>query len=122
MSFTGTWYVVSSPDFDDDYLREEVEPYVKLKQVGDRVDGEYHIGLQMGSIDGRLQGKNQILFSFEGSDEMDEVSGAGTATVEGDRLTFTLMYHGGDEFIFECEREGSSAGKTKSKKRSRVRR
>jgi hypothetical protein len=112
MSFTGTWCVVSSADFDDDYLRMEVEPYVKLRQVGDRVDGEYHIGLQTGQIDGRLQGENQIIFSFEGSDEMDQVSGAGTATVEGDRLTFALMYHMGDNFTFECEREGSSADET----------
>ncbi len=30
MNFTGVWDVVSSPDFDNDYLRMEVEPYVKL--------------------------------------------------------------------------------------------
>jgi hypothetical protein len=113
---------VSSPDFDDDYLRMEVEPYVKLRQAGDRVDGEYHIGLQTGEIDGRLQGENQLLFSFEGSDEMEQVSGAGRATIEGNRLTFTLMYHRGDDFTFECEREGSSTGGTQSKKRGRTRR
>ena len=35
MSFTGTWDVVSSPDFDD-YLHMEVAPYVKLRQEGDQ--------------------------------------------------------------------------------------
>ncbi len=30
MNFTGIWDVVSSPDFDDDYLRMEVDPYGKL--------------------------------------------------------------------------------------------
>ena len=31
MNFTGTWDVVSSPDFDDDYLRMEVAPHVRLR-------------------------------------------------------------------------------------------
>ena len=30
MNFTGIWDVVSGPDFDDNYLRMEVDPYVKL--------------------------------------------------------------------------------------------
>jgi len=33
MNFTGIWDVVSSPDFDDDYLRMEVSPYVKIYRV-----------------------------------------------------------------------------------------
>jgi hypothetical protein len=40
-SFTGTWVVVSSPDFDEGYLRMEVDPYVILKQSGERVEGKY---------------------------------------------------------------------------------
>lgn len=103
MSFTGIWQVMSSPDFDDDYLEMETEPYVELRQTGDRVDGQYHLGLQRGNIDGHLQDKNQMIFSFEGMDEMDEVNGAGIATVEGDHLTFTLMYHRGGEYTFECK-------------------
>jgi hypothetical protein len=39
--FTGTWQVVSSPDFDEGYLRMEVDPYVMLKQSGERVEGKY---------------------------------------------------------------------------------
>jgi hypothetical protein len=65
MSFTGVWDNVSSPDFDDAYLNEEVEPYLKLKQLGRRVTGNYHVGLQQGSIDGRLQSDELVLFSFE---------------------------------------------------------
>lgn len=84
MDFTGAWRIVSSPDFDDDYLSEEVEPYVKLRQSGDRIDGEYHVGLQSGEIDGRLQGEDQIIFSFAGMDEMDEVNGTGTIAMDGE--------------------------------------
>ncbi len=103
MNFTGTWDVVSSPDFDDDYLHMEVSPYVRLRQEGDCVTGEYHLGLQTGSVDGRMEDDNRIVFSFEGMDEMDPVNGAGTATLQDNRLIFKLMYHGSDDFTFECE-------------------
>lgn len=104
MGFTGTWNVVSSPDFDEGYLHMEVEPYLTLNQRGERVEGRYQVGLQTGDLYGRLESKNFIFFSFEGMDEMDEINGAGTATLDGDRLTFELRYHQGDEYTFECER------------------
>lgn len=82
----------------------ETRAHVTLRQAGNRVEGKYHIGLQTGTIDGRLQDACHIIFSFEGMDELDPVNGAGTATLEDDRLTFTLMYHMGDTFTFECVR------------------
>ncbi len=104
MSFTGVWDVIASPDFDDDYLHMEVDPYISLEQEGKQVTGEYHVGLQQGSIDGRVKGETSVLFTFEGNDEMDEVNGAGTITLKGDRLEFTLRYHEGDDYAFECVR------------------
>ena len=104
MSFAGRWEIVSSTDFDDDYLQEEVTPYITLKQAGKRITGNYHVGLQQGGIDGRLQSTKSVFFSFEGMDEHHEVNGAGTLTLHGDRLTFVLMYHQGDDYTFECER------------------
>jgi len=104
MDLTGTWDVVSSPDFDDDYLHMEVEPYVKLYRVGNRIEGEYHLGLQYGDLDGQMKGDDRAVFRFEGMDEMDPVDGTATATLEGDRLIFVLSYGTGDEYTFECER------------------
>jgi len=104
MDFTGTWDVVSSPDFDNDYLRMEVDPYVKIYRIGNRLEGEYHVGLQSGDLDGRLEGDDRAIFRFEGMDEMDTVDGTATATREGDRLIFVLSYGPGDEYTFECER------------------
>jgi hypothetical protein len=104
MDLTGTWDVVSSPDFDDDYLHLEVEPYVKLYRVGNRIEGEYHLGLQYGDLDGQMKGDNRAVFRFEGMDEMDPVDGTATATLEGDRLIFVLSYGTDDEYTFECER------------------
>ncbi len=104
MNVTGTWRIVSSPDFDDDYLRVEVEPYVELAQNGNRISGSYHIGLQQGEIDGRPEGEERVGFSFEGMDEMDEVHGRGELRIEGAQLHFVLDYHQGDTFTFICER------------------
>jgi hypothetical protein len=106
MGFTGTWDVVSSPDFDYDYLSMDVEPYVTLRQDGDRVEGHYQVGLQTGYLDGRVEeGFNFFTFSFEGNDEMEEVHSSGEATLNGDHLTFELRYFLGDEYTFDCERQ-----------------
>jgi hypothetical protein len=104
VSVLGTWQVVASPDFDDDVLQADGTPEVTLRQVGDRLVGAYHIGLQTGDLDGGLQADGSAILSFEGMDEMDPVDGAATAKLDGDRLIFTLMYHQGDNYTFECER------------------
>jgi hypothetical protein len=106
-SFTGTWQGVSSPDFDEDYLGMEVDPYVILKQSGDRMEGKYQVGLQSGSLDGWLENQSFMLFSFEGIDELEEMHGAGRAMLSGDHLTFELRYFLGDEYVFDCERSKS---------------
>jgi hypothetical protein len=104
MSVIGTWAIRSSPDFEDSYLHMERPAYVTLRRDGNRIAGDFQVGLQTGSIHGRERLDGSVMFSFEGMDEMDEVSGAGTATVENDRLTLTLMYHGGDDYTFEATR------------------
>lgn len=71
---------MSSPDFDDGYLRMEVEPYVELAQSNNRVSGNYHVGLQQGEIDGRLESEGRVGFSFE---EMDKVHRHGALEIDG---------------------------------------
>jgi hypothetical protein len=103
IDLTGTWHVVSSPDFDDDYLYMETTPYVSLRQRGAEVSGDFHIGLIVGSLFGRREG-NRVLFGFEATDEMDPVTGFGTMTPQGEQMVLRLAFHLGDEFTFECER------------------
>jgi hypothetical protein len=86
MNLTGKRRIVSSPDFDDDYLRLEVEPYVEMTQRGSHMSGMYHVGLQQGDIDGRLEGEDWVGFSFEGMDEMD-ADDFGIAKMSGERST-----------------------------------
>ena len=104
MTMTGIWRITSSPDFDDAYLRMEVEPYVNLTQTGDRVSGTYHVGLQQGDIDGRIESEDRVAFSFEGMDEMDEGHGRGLLRIDDTQVQFILQYHLGDTFTFVCER------------------
>ena len=65
-NLTGTWNVVSSPDFDDDYLYMEVTPYVTLRQEGAVVSGEFHIGLIRVALD-------RIPKGVFGQDEIDQL-------------------------------------------------
>lgn len=76
--------MVSSPDFDDDYLRVEVDPYVKLYQMGSRLEGEYHLGLQSGDLGGLPEGDDRAVFRFEGMDEIYLMNGVGMATLDDD--------------------------------------
>ncbi|HEX6710428.1 MAG TPA: hypothetical protein VF068_08840 [Rubrobacter sp.] len=103
MDFTGTWDVVSSPDFDDEYLRLGGTPYVALCQNGDFVKGEYRIGVQYGTINGGAH-SDFVDFHFWGNDEMEDAFGEGEATVDGERLIFELWHYHGDEYTYICER------------------
>jgi hypothetical protein len=94
---------MSSPHFDDEYLRLTGTPYVTLRQNGDFVKGEYQIGVQSGTINGGAH-SDFFDFDFEGNDEMEEAFGEGEATLEGERLIFELRQYHGDEYTFVCER------------------
>jgi len=95
------WHVISSPDFDDDYLYMETTPTSRSarRSAGER---RFHIGLIVGSLAGRMD-EGRALFSFEATDEMEPVNGAGTIALQDGRLILTLLFHFGDEFTFECE-------------------
>lgn len=77
MDFSGTYYIVSSPDFDEEYLRLAGTPYVNLRQHEDgRIEGEYQIGVQSGTLNGYAH-SDFVDFSFGGNDEMEEAFGEG---------------------------------------------
>jgi hypothetical protein len=73
VDFTSIWDVVSSPDFDDEYLRLGGAPHVTFRQDGDFVKGEYEIGAMCGTINGGAHS------NFGGNDEMEDTFGEGHA-------------------------------------------
>ena len=102
MDFSGIWRVVSSPDFDEEYLRIGGAPYVELRQKGEFVKGDYEIGVMCGTINGSAH-SDFVDFHFQENDERKDAFGEGEATL-GDRPVFELWHYNGDEYTFECER------------------
>ena len=108
-NFAGKWKVIEAIDMVDDYLSLTPDPHLKIEVSGkNEVTGSYLFGVQTGSIDAQLEQDKEsqrLLFSFDGSDEGDEVSGFGTASFESaDTLILRMHYHMGDTYSFRCTR------------------
>ena len=103
MDFGGRWDVVSSPDFDDEYLHLTGEPYLTLRQSGKVVKGEYSIGFMSGTINGGAH-SDFFEFDFGGADDNEGAFSEGEATLEEERLVFALWHHHGDEYTFIRQR------------------
>jgi hypothetical protein len=101
-AFRGHWRVISSPDFERELLLLETTPFVSVEGDKFALEGAFHIGLIQGEFDGRLDGK-RVLFSFEASDELESVHGAGTMSLLDGKMEFRLMFFLGDVFTFICE-------------------
>ena len=110
---SGTWKIIEMPDLTEDYLSESKDPHLRLDfHRRGNVSGHYEYGLCQGELDGEVvvesEGKPmEIRFSFEGSDEMEQVNGYGVAVLSEDDKTLTgkLHYHLGDDWRFICRRQ-----------------
>ena len=71
-------------------------------------DGEIAFGAMQASLDVDY-GPDEIGFTWAGSDEMDEVSGSGSAELQEDgSLEIEFEYHLGDEAVLRAVRDPSS--------------
>lgn len=102
--FSGQWDTVSSPDQDEQALACDGPPYVRLRLIGPRLEGEFSLGPCRGQLDGRPDGDRRCLLSFEGMDGDDLVSGAATARIEDETLHLQLFFHFGPTQTFACRR------------------
>jgi hypothetical protein len=101
----GRWRVVGSDTWDRDYL-DLVEPaFINIGQAG---RGELAFGVVNASLDLEYS-QTMVFFTFEGSDEGEEVSGSGSAELQEDgTLEVEIAFHLGDEAILTAKQEGSS--------------
>ena len=102
--FTGLWHIASMSEWDEDYINEEVQAFIEFEPGG---MGHFQFGLVSGNIDyleTQRDGKLAVEWSWEGMAEMDECSGRGWATVEGDELRGVIFIHGGDHSDFVATR------------------
>ena len=99
MKIEGRWRIVEMDLWDRDYL-DLVEPaYIEFDARG---GGEFAFGAVQGSLD-FWYAPLSIDFTWVGSDEMDEVSGAGSAELADDgMMAGEIRFHLGDESGFRA--------------------
>ncbi len=107
--FAGKWKIVEAMDLVDDYLDLMPDPHLLIEvKSKNEATGNYQFGAQDGCIDGHFEEDEEnlrLVFSFEGSDEMDHVNGFGTVIFESpDTLLLKMHYHMGDTYSFRCLR------------------
>jgi len=101
----GTWRIVEADLWDHDYL-DLVEPASITLRADGR--GEIAFGAMQASLDLEY-GPSTIFFTWAGFDEMDDVSGSGSAELLDDgSLQIDFAYHLGDEAVLKAKRDTSS--------------
>ena len=97
----GKWRLVEADLWDRDYL-DLVEPaYITFDSKG---HGEFAFGCVNGGLDCQYATRT-IFFTWQGDDEMDEVSGDGSADLDEDgTLEVEIRFHLGDEAILKARK------------------
>ena len=107
MSLKGKWRIIAMPDFEADYP-DLVEPaYIRFEHDA---SGEFAFGCCTGHIwEASSTEASRIDFSFDGSDEMTDRCGDGSAELQPDgALNGEICDRQGDEYSFIARRWTSS--------------
>jgi len=101
----GRWRIVEADLWDRDYL-DLVTPATMT--IGADGQGEIAYGAMQASLDLEYS-RSMVFFTWAGFDEMDEVTGTGSAELNDDgTLEVEFAYYLGDEAILKAERMTSS--------------
>ena len=101
----GRWRIVTADLWERDYL-DLVEPAALVVRADGQ--GEIAFGALQASLDVDY-GPDEIGFTWAGFDEMDGVSGSGSAELQADgSLRIEFEYHNGDEAVLKAVRDPSS--------------
>jgi hypothetical protein len=101
----GRWRIIGSDLWDRDYL-DLLEPaFISIGRGG---NGELAFGVLNAALD-LSYSQTIVFFTFEGSDEDNEISGSGSAELLDDgTLEVEISFHHGDDAILRAERDPSS--------------
>jgi len=100
---TGKWRIIEMELWDKEFIDAEVIGYIEFTK---NRSGKFQFGYVRGFMDCRYNESNtSVDFSWEGNDEMDEVSGRGDATINGKELLGSLLFHNGDDSEFKAIRQ-----------------
>ena len=98
----GRWRIVAADQWDREYL-DLVEPaFIRFDRhsLGELAFGVVTAGLDL------AYARTVVFFTFEGTDEGDEVSGSGSAELTQDgALEIELSFHNGDDAVLKAKRE-----------------
>ncbi|SMF66095.1 hypothetical protein SAMN06265365_12615 [Tistlia consotensis] len=101
----GRWRIVEADLWDDDYL-DLVGPATLV------IDADGHGEIAFGAMQAGLDleyAPSMVFFTWAGFDEMDEVTGSGSAELLDDgSLEIDFAYHLGDEAVLKAVRATSS--------------
>jgi len=101
----GRWRIVEADIWERDYL-DLVEPAVMI--IGADGRGEITFGAMQAGLD-LAYGHSDVAFTWVGFDEMDQVSGSGSAELlEDGTLEIEFDRHHGDDATLRAERAASS--------------
>jgi hypothetical protein len=101
----GRWRIVEADLWDRDYL-DLVTPATMT--IGADGQGEIAYGAMQASLELEYS-RSMVFFTWAGFDEMDEVTGTGSAELNDDgTLEVEFAYYLGDEAILKAERMTSS--------------
>ena len=101
----GRWRIVEADLWDRDHL-DLVEPAsMTIRSDG---HGEIAFGAMQASLDLEYS-QSMVFFTWAGFEEMDDVSGSGSAELLDDgTLEIEFAYHRGDEAVLKAKRDTSS--------------
>lgn len=114
----GEWRITTMEQWEQDYVDAEVKAYIRFDEGG---GGEFQFGYVSGSMDCQFterDGRPAVEWSWEGNDEMDEVSGRGWAALARDEkhLHGHIFLHGGDGSGFDARRPAAPRARKSSKR------
>ena len=101
----GRWRIVEADIWDRDYLDlcGPATITIGADNNGEIAFGALQAGIEIG------YSRSMVFFTWAGCDEMDEVTGDGSAELlEDGKIEITFAYHNGDEAILKAQRDTSS--------------
>jgi hypothetical protein len=109
------WRLIEMSTWDKDFIDLVAPGHIHLKSNG---TGTMVFGAVEGEVDCRIEPhgtKERLAFSFDGSDEGDDLSGRGWAEISGNDMRGWFAFHMGDETTFKANRKGIKATRGSNK-------
>lgn len=104
--FNGKWEIVEMRAWAKKFI-DLVEPgYIEF---GNAKRGSLHFICIYADIDYQIDKNNKVIFSFQGDDEGNLISGRGFAKIKHGNLHGRIFIHKGDEFDFTATLIGTTS-------------